>query len=414
MAHCADWQATPEDAHFQEGGEVLLLDDDQDVLRMMEEVIGTAGFKVTPCALPGEALKLLDKKSFQVIVSDHRMPEMDGLEFLGEAHRKQPMASRILITGAASLNMAVKAINSGLLFRFLTKPVEMEELTQVLQDAEARFRLKKENAELQEKTTRLNELLAEANEGLRLNFDHSMDLCRNLAGTFSPLLEKTTRAVEEICRQFCGQNLLSPAEEKVLMVSATLHNIGLIGIPRELIQTSFRNPGRLTDEQKRLIEKHPLYGETLVEFVGNLSGVAETIRAHHERWDGEGYPDGLREEAIPMPARYLAVAAAFVECGYEAGDAHRFISSQSNKAFFPEAVRAFSTIFHGTNLPKRVREITFKELRPGMVLANSLHSPAGLLLLPEGKVVRSSLLEKIRNHDIMDHVNDPILVYLEN
>jgi len=391
---------------------ILIVEDDPEALSLLAEFIESTGYAVKGVTHPREALEILEERTFSCIVTDHFMPGMDGLTFLGEARKKQPLATRILITGAASLDVAVAAINSGVVFHFLTKPWATGELTAVLRNAVSRFHLEEENERLQRQTTELNRLLESANRMLRENFDHSLELCRNLMATFSPLLGKTTRSVEDICAQFCGQGLLTEEEEKVLTVAATLHNIGLLGMPRELMQVSFQRPQRLTDEQRSLIGKHPLYGETVVQFVGNLAGVAETIRAHHERWDGGGYPDGLAEEAIPPPARYLAVASSFVESGLPAEQAFEQIAADSDRAFYPEAVRAFSKVFQSASLPRKVREITFNELRPGMVLAKSLHSPAGLLLLPEGKAVRRDLLEKIRNHNILDHVNDSILVYL--
>ena len=391
---------------------ILLVEDDPEALSLLTEFIESIGYRVEGVTHPREALEILGQRTFSCIVTDHFMPWMDGLTFLEEAKKKQPLATRILITGAASLDVAVAAINSGVVFHFFTKPWSTGELTAVLRNAVSRFRLEEENERLQRQTAELNELLESANRMLRQNFDHSLELCRNLMATFSPLLGKTTRSVEDICDQFCGQGLLTEEEEKVLTVGATLHNIGLLGIPRDLLQTSFHRPQQLTNDQRSQIQKHPLYGETLVQFVGNLAGVAETIRAHHERWDGGGYPDGLAEEAIPPPARYLAVAASFVESGLPAEVAFEQIAGESNRAFYPEAVRAFAKVFHSARLPRKVREITFNELRPGMVLAKSLHSPAGLLLLPEGKAVRRDLLEKIRNHNILDHVKDPILVYL--
>lgn len=395
-----------------DGDRILIVEDDPEALSLLTEFVGSTGYRVEGATHPGEALRLLDEQSFSCIVTDHFMPGMDGLSFLREALRKQPLATRILITGAASLDIAIEAINSGVVFHFLTKPWAAGELTAVLRNAVSHYHLEAENERLQRQTLELNRLLESANRMLRQNFEHSLELCRNLMATFSPLLGKSTRSVEDICHRFCGQGLLTEEEEKVLTVGATLHNIGLLGIPRDLLQVSFQRPRQLTGQQRSLIEKHPLYGETLVQFVGNLAGVAETIRAHHERWDGAGYPDGLAGEAIPPPARYLAVAASFVESGLPAEEAHRQIAAESNGAFYPEAVRAFSKVFHSASLPRKVREITFNELRPGMVLAKSLHSPAGLLLMPEGKAVRKDLLEKIRNHNILDHVNDPILVYL--
>jgi response regulator RpfG family c-di-GMP phosphodiesterase len=391
---------------------ILVVEDDPESLELMLEFLKAEGYPVEGCLTAEEAMDRLKEKAYSCLLSDHYLPKMDGLTLLTHCREMQPYCVRLLVTGAASLDIAIKAINSGVVYHFLTKPWSPANLSTAVWNGVRHHFLSVENKALHEQTVQLNQLLESANRMLRQNFDHSLELCRNLLETFSPLLGKTTRAVEEICDRFCELDLLDAEEQKILRVSATLHNIGLLGIPRDLLQKAFRAPHQLSGEQRRLIEKHPLYGETVVQFVGNLSGVAETIRAHHERWDGKGFPDGLREQAIPVPARYLAVATRFVESGLPTDRAMEQLQAESNQAFFPEAVRAFSRIFQSRELPRKVKEITFPELRPGMTLAKSLHSPSGLLLISEGKRVTQEMLNKIRNHSIMDHVNDPILVYL--
>src|SRR6185295_12866054 len=106
---------------------------------------------------------------------------------------------------------------------------------------------------------------------------------------------------------------LPPEERQVLEISAWLHDIGLVGVPRRLIRLWQKTPEALNPAELKLIHQHPALGEELAEFIHELSEVRRVIRAHHERFDGRGFPDGLRGESIPWLARVLAVAIACAE-----------------------------------------------------------------------------------------------------
>lgn len=391
---------------------VLVVDDDEGIRNLLTDVLNPHEFAVHTAADTGKARELLRQHRFATILCDQYLPEEDGLSFLRQCRERQPMAPRILMTGYPSAEVAIKAINTGQLYRFLAKPWSEEELLSTLHNATAHYRVLLRNQRLEQLTSQLNVQLAQANKSLSTNFNHSIELCHRIMATFSPLLGKSTRAVEQICGEFSQLDLLSPDEKQILRVAASLHNIGLLGVPRDILALSFHNPKLLNDQQRALVRSHPVYGESLAAFVGNLAGVGETIRAHHEQWDGSGYPDGLREEAIPMPARFLAVACAFVESGYSREDTIRIIKEHSNSRFYPEAVRAFLSISQKQNLPRRIREVTLKDLRPGMTLARSLHSPAGLLLIPEGQTISRDVLRRIHDHDILAHIKDRLLVYV--
>ena len=275
-------------------------------------------------------------------------------------------------------------------------------------------RLTESNTQLQQNIKKLTEQkirLDAANKALGQNFDHSLELCYRIISTYHPGLGKETKAIVDLCRQMIDSDYFNPEEEHVLKVSAWLQNIGLLGISRELMATSRQSPESLNPAERRLIHNHPIYGQTFASFVENLESVGTTIRAHHERWDGKGYPDGLAGETIPRPARFLAVVVYFVECGLTREEAVESILEQSGKAFEPEAVRLFLKVTHMMQLPKKVKEILFSELKPGMVLAQGISSPMGLLLVPEGTTLNENTLGKIQDHNIVEPVNHRLLVY---
>jgi hypothetical protein len=171
-------------------------------------------------------------------------------------------------------------------------------------------------------------------------------------------------------------------------------------------------PDQLTERERGMLHSHPVYGQTLAALVDSRTEVGEVIRAHHERYDGRGYPDGLAGEAIPWPARCLAVAVGFVESGLSKSAAIDAILAKSGSDYDPEAVRLFLKVSNLVQLPKQVREITLHELEPGMVLANGIYSPHGLLLIGEGQALSPGTISKIRSHNQVTPISQRLLVYL--
>lgn len=412
--------------------EILVVDDESIVLVALKDTLEREGHHVSATTHPLKALELLRRQDFGVIISDHRMPEMTGLEFLIESRKIRPNASRILITAVLSLPTIVEAINKGEIFRFVAKPWLREELSATVRNAIHRHQLVVENQRLTAETNELNTRLSAANtalarqvedlkaqkaeldaanRSLATSYDHSLDLCRRILATYDPYLGGSTKAVVEIARCMADTDHFNEEERHALRAGAWLCDLGLIGIPRELLRVFRHTPGRLTDRERESIQTHPIYSQTLASYVDPSPLVAETIRAHHERFDGTGYPDGLSGFSISWPARCLAVAVSFVECGHAKDKAIEWIMSESGKGFDPEAVRLFLKVTHLVQLPRQVREILLEELQPGMVLANGLYSPHGLLLVGEGQTLSASTIAKIRNHNLISAISQRLLVY---
>ncbi|MEZ5278659.1 MAG: response regulator [Opitutaceae bacterium] len=415
-----------------ENPKILLLDDDEIILLAIKETLGRENYDISVFSKASDALEAIREDRFAVIVSDQRMPEMTGLEFLHESKAHQPNASRILITGVLTLNTVIDAVNKGEIFRFLAKPWIREELIATIRNAVQRFQLLDANERLREDTLRLNEKLVtanaelreklealtkgkedldRANRTLRTNFEHSLELCHRLIETFHPVLGRQTKSVATVCRQMAETAGMSDEMRDVLMTSAWLHNIGMVGIPRQICSKSLKTPEALTETERQLLRHHPIYGQTLAAFVNDLRAVGETIRAHHERFDGGGYPDGLSGREIPEAARYLAVAVAFVESNDSRDQAIESILRDSGVAFDPEAVRLFLKVSNRTSLPRKVREITLDELGPGVVLARGIYTPSGLLLISEDKELTPLTVNKIREHNAVTPITQRLLIY---
>jgi len=412
---------------------ILVVDDEPFVLSALKETLEREHYHVVAVSSPLKALAILAERDFAVIISDQRMPEMMGLDFLIESKRLRPHTSRILITAVLSLPTLVDSINKGEIFRFIAKPWLREELTATVRNAINRYELITHNVALQAESLRLNEELKGANTALEAkvhdleqqrqqldslnrdlatSYEHSLELCRRILTTFDPVLGGQAKTLVELCSRMAETEHFAEAERHVLRSAPLLCDLGLIGIPRELFRAFRTHPERLSERERAMLRNHPVFSQTLATYVDSKPALGETIRAHHERFDGRGYPDGIAGKSIPWTARCLAVAVDFVECGLPKQAALDAILAGSGQAYDPEAVRLFLKVTQLARLPRQVREIMLEELEPGMVLATGIYSPHGLLLIGEGQELGLATIAKIRSHNQVTPIQQRLLVYL--
>ena len=411
---------------------ILIVDDEEIVLIALRETLARAGYQVSTAGDPIPALELLAKHQFAVIISDQQMPSMTGLDFLTRAKQIQPDASRMLITAVLSLDTVIDSINRGEIYRFIIKPWLREELLVTVQNAVQRYELLCRNKSLHatalamnEKLSQLNrelelqvkrvaeqnEELSRANEALELNLSRSVELCVQNMQTFYPTLGNQAKRAFEVCRSM-GEVLNLPDEERqTLEIAAWLHDIGLIGVPRQIIRKWQQEPAELDEAERALIEHHTILGEELAGFVHHLKGVGALIRAHHERFDGMGYPDQLAGERIPWLARLLAVAVSFAESRFEQEEAIQAVRLGTGNLFDPEAVRVFVRAIPKAAVPRKEKEVLLSELLPGMILARGIYTANGLLLIPEGQQLSGPYIDKLLNHNRINPINQSLVVY---
>lgn len=411
---------------------VLLVDDEVAILNLLRDELEQAGYATVGVTSPLQALEQIRQRNFSVIISDQRMPELSGLEFLSQAARIQPQATRMLITGVMEVGTVIEAINKGEIFRFIVKPWLREEFLAAVKNGVQRHELILQNSHLQSATQSMNEQLIELNRSLEQqvklvaqknlqlhdlngaledNLVHSMELCVHTMETFYPLLGNRARRVFQLCKSISQVLQLDGEEARVLESSALLYDIGLVGVPRQIIRHWQEAPHSLSQAEKTLVEQHPILGQELIAFGSNLETVGKIIRAHHENFDGSGYPDQLSAANIPWLARLLAVAVAYVSNPYTDVEAMEQLKAGAGTTFDPEAVRIFMRAHTVAVIPRKERHLSLAELRPGMVLAKGIHTYNGLLLVSQGQKLNATYIEKVLNHNRIQPITDTVVIY---
>jgi response regulator RpfG family c-di-GMP phosphodiesterase len=411
---------------------ILIVDDEEIVLVALRDTLLREGYSIVASPHAIHALSVLKQRQFSVVITDQQMPMVTGLEFLAQVREIQPDATRILITAVLSLSTVIDAINKGEIYRFIVKPWLREELLGTVKSAVQRHVLISSNARLQAATQAMNRQLQELNLALEgqvarvaeqnaqlqefalsqeENLRRSVELCEHTMRTFYPTLGNQARRVAALCQAMAAGCEMSHPERQTLEISGYIYDIGLVGVSRGLIKRWQESPASLSEAEWTLIHQHPILGQELAQFVQHLTGVGPTIRGHHERFDGTGYPDRLGGADIPWLARLLAVAVAYAESPLEPRLAAEMIGQGSGTAFDPEAVRIFLRTAPKAVEPGRQRVVPLSDLRPGMVLAEGIYSENGMLLIPDGQRLSATYIAKLLNYNRINPISQSLLVY---
>ena len=411
---------------------ILVVDDEPVVLSLLREQLEHAGYTTVGLTNPLKALEEIRQRPFSVILSDQRMPELAGLELLSHASRIQPHATRILVTGMTDLDTVIDSINKGEIFRFVVKPWIPQEFLATVKNGVQRHELICQNLRLQASTQAMNEQLVDLNRSLEQqvklvaqknqllqnmnlaledNLVRSMELCVHTMETFYPLLSNRARRVFELCKSMAHVLQLGPEDTRTLESSALLYDIGLVGVPRQIIRHWQESPQTLNEAERAVIEQHPILGQELAAFSSDLNTVGQIIRAHHENFDGTGYPDQLNGDSIPWLARLLAVAVAYVSNPMSDVVALEKLKTDAGTVFDPEAVRVFLRAHNVAVIPRKERHVSLSDLRPGMIMARGIHTYNGLLLVAQGQLLNATFIEKVLNHNRIQPITEALVIY---
>ena len=301
---------------------ILLVDDEASILSSLKRLLRPKGYVLLTADSGAEGLRLLGENAVDLIISDMRMPEMTGAQFLSIAKERYPEITRILLTGYSEISATISAINEGGVYHYLQKPWDEQDLLLTIQRALEQQFLKKESERLNELVRKQNEELLTFNARLekqvdsrteeirqtvlflensqaeiKLNFLTMLKVFSNMIELRSGMLGGQSDRVSALCRKLGRKCKLSEPHVQDLSIAGLLHGIGKIGLPDDLIRKPME---KMNNEESRIFMTHPIKGQMVLMPLGAFNEVGHIIRHQHERYDGRGTPDSLSGPDIPM------------------------------------------------------------------------------------------------------------------
>jgi putative nucleotidyltransferase with HDIG domain len=287
---------------------ILVVDDEEPIREIVTSMLAASNYKCRQAASGLEALALLDSgEEFELMLSDLMMADLDGIGLLERTKERYPDMPVVMVTAVHDISVALAAIRNGA-YDYLLKPFEREQLLATVRRALENRRLKLENRDYQ---TKLESLVAARTEQLRKamgNLERSYDITLEALGDALDLKDAETEGHSKRVTAFtiaiARAMGLSSEQIRVIARGAFLHDIGKMAIPDMIL----RKPGALDPEEVAIMREHCYRGYMILKKIPFLTEAAEIVYSHQERWDGTGYPRGLKAEQIPMGARMFSVA----------------------------------------------------------------------------------------------------------
>ncbi len=422
---------------------LLFVDDEANILSSLKRLFRPLGYRILTAESGAAGLQVFEQNAIDLVISDMRMPEMNGAQFLEQVRAKWPDAIRILLTGYADVGSTIAAINKGEIYRYIAKPWDENDIVLTVKHALERKNLEQEKQRLEALTLKQNEELKDLNANLETKVKQRTEEVRQTMGflevahkqlkdsfltslkVFANLMELRegamgghSRRVADYARRLAQRMGMTENEVQDVMFAGLLHDIGKIGLPDRLLHKPFSS---LTTEERAEVIKHPATGQAALMALENMKEAARLIRGHHERFDGLGFPDGLSGMAIPRGARILAVANDYdaVQTGSLLNkqmtevEAREFLLEGRGKRYDPKVADVFLEMLGGAGQSAYAgpeMKIPSPALRNGMALARDLVSHGGLLLLSKDYLLDESMIGQIRSFEQTE--GKPLAIYV--
>ncbi|HEX4879755.1 MAG TPA: HD domain-containing phosphohydrolase, partial [Limnobacter sp.] len=380
---------------------VLVIDDEVNVLNAIRRTLRGEPYKVECSSDPVQALELAKDLQPNVVLCDMRMPGLNGVQVFSALTRSNPQCAKILLTGYADINSTIAAINEGHIDRYMTKPWNDEDLKHTLRQQIRLGALKTErdqlaqklavkvkelsllNAQLDERVHARTQEIYQTNLFLEQAFTELNEQFLNAVKVFSNLIEMGSpdmaghhRRVADLARLLALELNLPDIEVRDIYIAGLLHDVGKTGLAEHVFHVSLTV---LDSASRQALLKHPVRGQAALLALPELSAASLYIRQHHERMDGQGYPDGLHGEDIARGARVLAVAEDWdeLQLGWLStrklglAESLEFIQKGAGKRYDPVVVNVLPAALQKLeNCPREDEEILDSNaVVPGMVLS---------------------------------------------
>lgn len=377
---------------------VLLVDDDPNILSAYVRTLRRQ-FRIETAQGGEEGLaRIREAGPYAVILSDQRMPGMDGIQFLSLVKKECPDSVRIMLTGNADQQTAIEAVNQGSIFRFLTKPCPPETLSLALDAGIQQYRLVTAERELLEGTLK-----------------GSIDLLTELLYMADPVGVSRTQRLGPLATKIA--RVMEVANPWAVTLAATLCQIGALTVPPQVMARA-REGALLTAREHEALMRLPEIASNLLGHIPRMEEVARTILFMHKNWNGSGFPaQQVREEEIPLGSRILRVAWDYLELLEKRADPRLVLDEMRQKHIFydPRVVNALALALEVPDEVVRAASdaphpVTHETVQAGMVLLEGVETREGLLIYPAQTRLGQSHIERLANFARLVGLKEPFLV----
>jgi len=314
---------------------IILVDDEESITKALRRLFRKDDYQLLTALSGSEGLELLKKveEPVSLIISDQRMPGMTGSQFLKESKKIFPDAVRFLLTGYSDMEAIIEAVNKGGIHRYLSKPWNDDDLMLQVRQSLEQYELVLENRRLLALTNKQNKELSdlnrhleqrvnertleirqknlelkEANKKLEKSFVDTIRLLSALVETLNPRLGRYMSHVAQLARKVAEEYGLADQDLDRIEMAGMVHDIGLLGLP-ERIWTKEEND--MNKAEFEMFKQHPVIAQVCLESVETLNDVRQIVLYHHERYDGHGFPQGLKGDEIPLGSRIISAVAEY-------------------------------------------------------------------------------------------------------
>lgn len=375
---------------------ILLVDDEKNILEAYSRNLSDE-FEVSMANSGDDAIELIGKeKPFHVIVSDYKMPKMNGVELLENVRTLSPNTIQIMLTGQADIEAIINLINKGKIFRFLTKPCSTEDLVYTLKDALRQYELVSAEKELLGKT-----------------LGGSIKVLVDILALAKPQAFNKTQKIRRLAGYLYSDIELENKWQ--IEIAATLSQIGCVTIPDDVLKKVYKGL-TLSENESVMFLSHSAIAADMIKGIPRLDKISEIIRYQEKKYDGSGFPaDDIREDKIPVGSRILKIALDYdkaVTGGVESAKA--LLDMRKKVGFYDPfflsiAEKKFIQI--GSSKKSFVnKEIPVENLVEGMYLTEDLVSSSGVIIGTRNQKITLALIVAITNYSRNYQLKDKIKV----
>lgn len=370
---------------------ILLVDDDEELLDSYRRYFYHR-LALDTCSNPLLAVERLKSAHFKVVMSDLKMPQVDGIRFLTIAREISPDTTRILLTGYADVNTAINAINEGQIYRFLTKPSPLETVESTLRAG-----------------IEYHDLMTAERILLEQTLNGSISMLSEILSMVNPIAFSRASRIKGLVKAIASR--VSPTSTWQFELAASLSQIGYVAVPPQILEKLYQGTP-ISEKEKQIIASHPQTAKKLLENIPRLEGIIPMITNQQRRFDT--YPTSAgnpKSETANLGAQILKVALDYdslEETGLNPEEIQNRMGAQPG-VYNPSLLNILREIIPA--LPSLERKRVFlQDLRGGMIVDEDLKTTDHLLLLRKGQEISDTVINRLKSIHHYSKIQEPFYV----